>query len=59
VSEVTSIICPECHAEIGEWCFDMEAKYNFPPYQYGKVVRAGVLLAHPARRRATTQEVTR
>lgn len=56
MDNVTSVECPDCGAEVGEWCFDMVAKYSFPPYKYEKLVRGGPLLAHSSRRNLTTQE---
>ena len=50
--ELTEMKCSECNAEIGEWCFDMVARYSMPPYEYRKVYRGGALLTHPVRQRA-------
>lgn len=52
----TSNLCPDCDAEIGEWCFDWELKYELPPYEYRKVMRPGILLMHPSRLRLITKE---
>lgn len=54
---VTDVECPDCGAEVGEWCFDWESKYQFPPYQHRKVIRGGALLAHSSRRSLTTREI--
>ena len=56
MSEVTSVVCPECTAGIGEWCYDTVATYPYPPHEYRQVVRGGGLLSHSLRRQATTAE---
>ena len=48
-NEMTELKCPDCHAEIGEWCFDMVARYTMPPYDHRKVYRGGALLTHLSR----------
>jgi hypothetical protein len=55
MSDVTSVVCPYCGADVGEWCFDWEAKYVFPPYEYKKIVRGGSLLTHVERKKIVSE----